>query len=164
MTARQADISIHSEDDGRNEMPSELEAVGRYMARFHIRNVPRNYQLVHEALYGGDRRITAALAALGNAPRQAKLDEIGLGFRLVSHCTLVANKSPRAATEMLREIGEQLAEGLRQKRRIAANADATPRASELDRLNASLSNLMLYETELTERLRGRIEGQTNGRR
>ena len=82
------------------------------------------------------------------------LDEIGLKHRLVSHCGLVARKSESDAAEMLREVADQLAKGLRKKQHFARDIEkASKTADALDSLNASLSNLMLYETELTERLR-----------
>ena len=66
----------------------------------------------------------------------------------------MARKSESDAAEMLREVADQLAKGLIKKQHFAREIDTTPYANAaLDSLNASLSNLMLYETELTERLR-----------
>ncbi|NLS19250.1 hypothetical protein HGP16_22195 [Rhizobium sp. P40RR-XXII] len=145
-------VSAYSIDDDETE--TELEVIGRFMTRLKVKNLPRNYQLFYEALYGQDRCLAEEIEALGTLPSQSRLDEIGLKHRLVSHCGLVARKSESDAAEMLREVADQLAKGLRKKQRFAreteAAADANPA---LDSLNASLSNLMLYETELTERLR-----------
>jgi hypothetical protein len=55
---------------------------------------------------------------------------------------------------MLREVADQLAKGLMKKQRFSRETETAANANPaLDSLNASLSNLMLYETELTERLR-----------
>ena len=71
-----------------------------------------------------------------------------------SHCGLVARKSESDAAEMLREVADQLAKGLMKKQYFARETEAAQHVNDaLDTLNATLSNLMLYETELTERLR-----------
>ncbi|AYG65719.1 MULTISPECIES: hypothetical protein [unclassified Rhizobium] len=145
-------VSAYSIDDDETE--TELEVIGRFMTRLKVKNLPRNYQLFHEALYGQDRCLAEEVEALGALPSQNGLDEIGLKHRLVSHCGLVARKSESDAAEMLREVADQLAKGLMKKQRFVREIDATPLGyAALDSLNASLSNLMLYETELTERLR-----------
>lgn len=145
---------VFCQGDDVDTLRDDLQAIGLQMKELRIKGLPRNYQLFHEALYGRDGNIAAEIAALGPAPSQSSLDEIGLKYRLVSHCGLVARKSQTDAAEMLREVAEQLAEGLQKKQSFAGVADpAYEEDGELDRLNASLSNLMLYETELTEKLR-----------
>ncbi|TXH80827.1 MAG: hypothetical protein E6Q77_09585 [Rhizobium sp.] len=145
-------VSAYSIDEDETE--TELEVIGRFMTRLKIRNLPRNYQLFHEALYGEDRCLAEEIEALGPLPSQGRLDEIGLKHRLVSHCGLVARKSESDAAEMLREVADQLAKGLMKKQRFARQTETAVDANPaLDSLNAALSNLMLYETELTERLR-----------
>ncbi|SCB15107.1 hypothetical protein [Rhizobium hainanense] len=152
MKNSQTSVSAYSIDDDETE--TELEVIGRFMTRLKIKNLPRNYQLFYEALYGEDRCLAEEIEALGPLPSQGGLDEIGLKHRLVSHCGLVARKSESDAAEMLREVADQLAKGLRKKQHFAREIEAAPHAdAALDSLNASLSNLMLYETELTERLR-----------
>ena len=143
--------SIDNEDDGTE---TELETIGRVMTRLKISNLPRNYQLFHEALFGQDRCLANEIEALGPQLSQSGLDEIGLKHRLVSHCGLVARKSEDDAAEMLREVADQLAKGLMRQQHFAREVARIPDVSAtLDSLNASLSNLMLYETELTERLK-----------
>ncbi|KAA1177863.1 hypothetical protein FP026_21915 [Rhizobium tropici] len=152
MKNSQTSVSAYSIDDDETE--TELEVIGRFMTRLKVKNLPRNYQLFYEALYGQDCSLAEEIEALGPLPPQSGLDEIGLKHRLVSHCGLVARKSESDAAEMLREVADQLAKGLLKKQRFACEIEATPHANAaLDSLNASLSNLMLYETELTERLR-----------
>lgn len=151
MKNSQTGVSAYSIDD---ETETELEVIGRFMTRLKVKNLPRNYQLFHEALYGQDRRLAEEIETLGPLPPQSGLDEIGLKHRLVSHCGLVARKSESDAAEMLREVAEQLAKGLMKKQHFARDIEkASKTADALDSLNASLSNLLLYETELTERLR-----------
>ncbi len=145
-------VSAYSIDEDETE--TELEVIGRFMTRLKVKNLPRNYQLFHEALYGEDRCLAEEIEALGPVPSQGRLDEIGLKHRLVSHCGLLARKSEGDAAEMLREVADELAKGLMKKQRFARETKAAADAgSALDSLNAALSNLMLYETELTERLR-----------
>ncbi|NLR95588.1 hypothetical protein HGP17_01905 [Rhizobium sp. P38BS-XIX] len=146
-------VSTYTVDEDETE-ETELEIIGRFMTRLKVKSLPRNYQLFYEALYGQDRGIAEEIEALGRQPSQSGLDEIGLKHRLVSHCGLVARKSESDAAEMLREVADQLAKGLMKKQRVAREMDTAADANPaLDSLNASLSNLMLYETELTERLR-----------
>ena len=150
--------------------PADLQKVGHYMAKLNVRGLPRNYQLFHEALYGADRSLSNEIAMLGIQPSQAMLDEIGLKYRLVSHCGLVAEKSQADTAKMLRDVAEQLAEGLKRKQGfvqtveiVAQSVNEDPAQSlaafsaEMDFLNASLTNLMLYETELTEKLKDEMD-------
>lgn len=154
MKSSQTGVSTYFIDNDDDEAETELEAIGRFMTRLKIRNLPRNYQLFHEALFGQDRCLAEEVEALGPQPSQSRLDEIGLKHRLVSHCGLVARKSESDAAEMLREVADQLAKGLSKKQHFAREIARIPDVhTTLDSLNASLSNLMLYETELTERLR-----------
>ena len=162
MKNSQTGVSAYSIDDDETE--TELEIIGRFMTRLKVKNLPRNYQLFHEALYGQDSNLAAEIEALGALPSQSGLDEIGLKHRLVSHCGLVARKSESDAAAMLREVADQLAKGLMKKQRFAREVEESSNVSTtLDCLNASLSNLMLYETELTERLRNCASPQKPGR-
>lgn len=153
-----------------NVGPADLQKVGQYMAKLNIRGLPRNYQLFHEALYGADRTLSNEIAMLGGQPSQVKLDEIGLKYRLVSHCGLVSEKSQEDAAKMLRDVAEQLAEGLKRKQSFMTTVETVTHSviedpmqglaafsAEMDFLNASLTNLMLYETELTEKLKDEME-------
>lgn len=154
MKSSQTGVSAYCVDNDDSETETELEIIGRFMTRLKVRNLPRNYQLFHEALYGQDRCLATEIETLGPRPSQNRLDEIGLKHRLVSHCGLLARKSESDAADMLREVADQLANGLRKKRHFAREVGTAPNASAaLDSLHASLSNLMLYETELTERLK-----------
>ncbi|HEY0122693.1 MAG TPA: hypothetical protein VGC14_13225 [Rhizobium sp.] len=154
MKSSKAGVPAYSTGNDDGEAETELETIGRHMAELKVRSLPRNYQLFHEALYGHDRGIASEIAALGPAPSQAGLDDIGLKHHLVSHCGLVARKSESDAAEMLRDVADQLAEGLMKKQRFTRESETSPHAADaMDCLNASLSNLLLYETELTERLR-----------
>ena len=154
MKSSQTGVSTYFIDNDNDETETELEIIGRFMTRLKVRNLPRNYQLFHEALYGQDRCLAEEIETLGPHPSQSRLDEIGLKHRLVSHCGLVARKSESDAADMLREVADQLAKGLKKKRHFAREIETAPNArAALDSLNSSLSNLMLYETELTERLK-----------
>ncbi|AYG58663.1 hypothetical protein [Rhizobium jaguaris] len=155
MKSSHAGVSAYPIGNDDGEAATDLEMIGRHMAKLRVKALPRNYQLFHEALHGSDRTIASEIAALGPAPSQASLDEIGLKYRLVSHCGLVARKSEIDAAEMLREVADQLAEGLVKKQSFARKTETAAHAAAMDRLNAFLSNLLLYETELTERLKDR---------
>ena len=146
--------------------PADLHRVGLYMTKLNVQGLPRNYQLFHEALFGLDRSLGAEIAALGPNPPQHMLDEIGIKYRLVSHCGLVAETSQTDAARMLREVAAQLSEGLKKRHEFVQAVESVKHSSsrddernaaalvaEMDFLHASLSNLMIYETELTERLK-----------
>jgi diguanylate cyclase (GGDEF)-like protein len=148
--------------------PADLQKIGHYMAKLKVRGLPRNYQLFHEALYGADRSMAGEIAALGSQPSQAMLDEIGLKYRLVSHCGLLADKSQADAAQMLRDVADQLSEGLKRKQHFVQTVETVTQsvndqqdfavfAAEMDFLNTSLANLMLYETELTEKLKSEAQ-------
>ncbi|TCR93004.1 GGDEF domain-containing protein [Rhizobium sp. BK376] len=152
------------------EAPIDLQKIGHYMAKLKVQGLPRNYQLFHEALFGHNREIAAEIGALGSNPSQPMLDEIGLKHRLVSHCGLVADKSNADAAAMLREVASQLNEGLQKKQGFMRAVETVAHSvaedqnqslaqftAEMDFLNASLTNLMLYETELTEKLKDEME-------
>ncbi|MDE1992896.1 MAG: hypothetical protein KGI75_10360 [Rhizobiaceae bacterium] len=154
MKSSKAGVSTEVIGDHDREMTTELEVIGQHMAKLKVKALPRNYQLFHEALYGDDFTIAREITALGPAPSQASLDDIGLKHRLVSHCGLVARKSESDAAEMLREVADQLAEGFMRKQSLAHGDEALRHdTADMDSLNAILSNLLHYETELTERLR-----------
>lgn len=112
MKSSKAGVSAYSIGNDNGEAETELETIGRHMAKLKVKSLPRNYQLFHEALYGHDRGIASEIAALGPTPSQTRLDDIGLKHHLVSHCGLVARKSESDAAEMLRDVANQLAEGL----------------------------------------------------
>ncbi|MGO4565098.1 diguanylate cyclase [Rhizobium sp. 2YAF20] len=159
----------HALNQGTNA-PADLQKIGQYMAKLKVQGLPRNYQLFHEALFGHDRQISVEIAALGLDPSQPMLDRIGLKYRLVSHCGLVADKSQTDAAQMLREVAEQLADGLQRKRGFVRAVETVSQSvageqdqslatfvAEMDFLNTTLANLMLYETELTEKLQNGME-------
>lgn len=152
------------------DAPIDLQRIGHYMAKLKVRGLPRNYQLFHEALFGHNREIAAEIGALGPHPSQASLDEIGLKHRLVSHCGLVAEKSNEDAAAMLREVAAQLNDGLEKKQSFMRTMEVVSQsvtedqnqslaafAAEMDFLNASLTNLMQYETELSDKLRNEMD-------
>jgi diguanylate cyclase (GGDEF)-like protein len=169
MKQSQASAIAHPASQGSGP-PPDLQKIGQYMAKLKVQGLPRNYQLFHEALFGHERDIGIEIAALGLNPSQSMLDKIGLKYRLVSHCGLVADKSQTDAAQMLREVAEQLAEGLQKKRGFMNAVESVSQSvseesnqsfatfvAEMDFLNASLTNLMLYETELTEKLKDGME-------
>lgn len=169
MKQSQASAVAHPASHGSSP-PADLQKIGQYMAKLKVQGLPRNYQLFHEALFGHEREIGVEIASLGLNPSQSMLDKIGLKYRLVSHCGLVAEKSQTDAAQMLREVAEQLAEGLQKKRGFARAVESVSQSvteesnqsfatfvAEMDFLNASLTNLMLYETELTEKLKDGME-------
>jgi diguanylate cyclase (GGDEF)-like protein len=169
MKNSEAGATSHQMSQSANA-PLDLQKIGHHMAKLKVQGLPRNYQLFHEALFGQDREIAAEIARLGPNPSQLMLDEIGLKHRLVSHCGLVADKSQADAARMLREVADQLAEGLKKKQTFVRAVETVAHSvaedqnqslaaftAEMDFLNASLTNLMLYETELTEKLKDEME-------
>lgn len=142
-----------------------LQRVAREMVKQHVAGLPRNYELFHEALFGHDPMLGQDLAALGSRPSQLHLDQIGLKYRLVSHCGLAEDKIQRSAVSILRNLAEMLTAGVTRKQtflqslqtisRSIRDDDRRPLSSiikELDSLDAAATELTHAESELAETL------------
>ena len=142
-----------------------LQKVAQQMTRLNVAGLPRNYELVHEALFGHMPDLGRDLLSLGNQPSQSALDELGLRYRLVGHCGLAAETAQADTARILRMLSEQLALGLGHKQTFVRALDTIGRSmrdensgladlsGELDFLNASVADLMTSEAEMALRLK-----------
>ncbi|MBW9112855.1 GGDEF domain-containing protein [Rhizobium cauense] len=150
--------------------PTDIQRIAQHMARLAIAGLPRNYELLHEAIIGQNAALAQDIAALGPTPRQASLDELGLKYRLVSHCGLANEISHAETSKMLRDAADRLSEVLRQKQAfvraaetvlqsIAGNPDQSLSSfmSEMDYLSTSLSNVVASEKDIEARLKSDVE-------
>ncbi|PKA40550.1 GGDEF domain-containing protein [Rhizobium sullae] len=144
---------------------TDTQKIAQHMARLSIAGLPRNYELLYEAVAGHNAALASDIAALGSHPQQAKLDALGLQYRLVSHCGLAAEAAGSEAGKLLREAAERLADGVRQKHAflraaeallesISGNGDQSLAAfmSEMEFLAASLTSVLSSEAGLEVKL------------
>lgn len=149
---------------------ADIQKIAQHMARLNVAALPRNYELFHEAIIGLNAGLAQDIAALGPQPQQAMLDELGLKYRLVSHCGLAGEASQNEASRMLREVAERLAEGLRHReafaracatilKSVSGHEDQSLAAfiGEVDYLSASLSTVLSAEMEIGARLEDDIK-------
>ncbi|CDM57092.1 MULTISPECIES: GGDEF domain-containing protein [Rhizobium] len=161
---------VQREAAPRPAAPTDIQRIAQHMARLTIAGLPRNYELLHEAIIGQNAGLAQDIAALGPSPRQASLDELGLRYRLVSHCGLASEVSHGETSKMLREAAERLSESLRQKQAfvraaetalqsIAGNLDQSLGSfmSEMEYLSTSLSTVLASEKDIEARLRSDVE-------
>ena len=71
--------------------------VAQSMSQLGIASLPRNYELVYEALSGRLPQLSRDLVTLGATPQQDALDELGLKHHLVAHGALAADRARAAA-------------------------------------------------------------------
>lgn len=105
--------------------------VAQSMSQLGIGALPRNYELVYEALSGRRPQLSRDLAALGAKPQQDALDKLGLKHHLIAHGALAADRARTAAQEALGELALQLKHSLAQKHAFR---------SQLDRFKDRLAN------------------------
>src|SRR5690349_20110161 len=79
---------------------NDAQKIAEHMARLNIAGSPRNYELLHEAGCGRNTALATDISALGSHPAQARLDELGLKYRLVSHCGLAAETAGTEASKL----------------------------------------------------------------
>ncbi len=149
---------------------TDIQRISQHMTRLGIAGLPRNYELFHDAIIGQNAALAQEIAALGPTPRQPALDELGLKYRLVSHCGLVNEASQAEMGKMLREAAERLSESLRQKQSFLRAAETvlhsiagSPTQSlsalmgEMEFLSTALNNVLAGEANLEAKLRGDID-------
>lgn len=146
--------------NGQPILPETMLVIAEAMAKLGIEPLPRNYELLHEVLKGGNADLQRDFAGLGHRPRQADLDDLGLHYRLASHCGLAASRGQSEAARLLRGLKEQLALGITGKQAFARSLEATTRALNatgtsladslraVDALQAGLTELIITETAI----------------
>ncbi|GAA4181579.1 GGDEF domain-containing protein [Shinella granuli] len=98
-------------------VPPITARIAHVMANLGITGLPRNYELLFEAL-NGNAGVAREIAALGKAPDQAALDSIALRHALPSHNVLAAGQAAGEAVRVLAEISAA-AETSRRDRAVA---------------------------------------------
>jgi len=154
-----------------------MARIAHVMATFGIAGLPRNYELLFEAL-NGNASVAREIAALGKAPEQATLDSIALRHSLPSHNVLAAGRAAGEAARVLAEISEA-AEASRRSRaaavqeleEIAARMRSDPVlgisdfAGDATRLLSILHNILGTDRSAATRmgdLQARLEGLRTG--
>jgi diguanylate cyclase (GGDEF)-like protein len=168
---RNAASAPQPQRDAQRPAPiSDIQRISQHIARLGVSGLPRNYELFHEAIIGQNAALAQDIASLGAAPRQPSLDELGLKYRLVSHCGLVGDTSQAEMSKMLRDAVERLSESLRQKqsfmraaetalKSISGNPDQSLSSfmTEMDYLSTSLQDLLTSDTDLEQKLRHDVD-------
>lgn len=81
----------------------------QFMAKMNVVPLPRNYELFYEVLSGHNPAMGREILALGNAPQQHDLDEIGLKYNLAGHCGITAGKAASDISRTIEQISHRLA-------------------------------------------------------
>jgi len=100
--------------DAQSPVPPIMARIAHVMASLGIAALPRNYELLFEAL-NGNAGVSREIAALGKAPEQSALDAIALRHSLPSHNVLAAGQAAGEAVRLLTEISKTTAENQRQR-------------------------------------------------
>jgi diguanylate cyclase (GGDEF)-like protein len=133
------------------------------MLRHEIAALPRNFELVYEALNGGNPDLSHDLSTLGAKPSQHALDQLGLKHRLPGHCGATAERLQTEALTALSSIKDRLALGLSHKRSFARSVETAASSiraeadvgieqvlGELDLLASIARDMIQAETLLTD--------------
>ena len=91
-----------------------MARIAHLMANFGIAPIPRNYELLFEAL-NGNAGVAREIAALGKNPEQAALDALALRHALPSHNVLAAGQAAGEAVRLLSDIAETAEASRRQR-------------------------------------------------
>lgn len=94
--------------------PPIVARIAQLMAGLGIAALPRNYELLFEAL-NGNAGVARDVAALGKTPDQLSLDAIALRHALPSHNALAAGQAADEAVRVLCEIAKTSEESQRQR-------------------------------------------------
>jgi diguanylate cyclase (GGDEF)-like protein len=143
----------------------QLQLVTQHMAKHEIAGLPRNYELVHEAISGTDAALSREVLSLANPP-QSLLDEIGARYQITSFVTLATPKSRADEIRLLLDLRTKMASGVTQKQGFTKVLETVARSlrqdkgagpedilAEIEFLSVSLSDAVVAETELEGILR-----------
>jgi diguanylate cyclase len=100
--------------DSQATVPPITARIAHVMANLGIAGLPRNYELLFEAL-SGNAGVAREIAALGKAPEQAALDSIALRHSLPSHNVLAAGQAAGEAVRVLSQVAETTEASRRQR-------------------------------------------------
>ena len=100
--------------DTQPAVPPIMARIAHVMANLGIAGLPRNYELLFEAL-NGNAGVAREIATLGKTPDQTALDSIALRHSLPSHNVLAAGQAAGEAVRVLSEIAKTAEENHRQR-------------------------------------------------
>ena len=103
--------------DVQPAVPPIMARIAHAMASLGIAALPRNYELLFEAL-NGNAGVAREIATLGKTPDQATLDSIALRHSMPSHNVLAAGQAAGEAVRVLSQVAQAAEEN--QRRRDAA--------------------------------------------
>jgi diguanylate cyclase (GGDEF)-like protein len=143
-----------------------LQAVVQLMAKLDVSGLPRNYELFHEALLGGDPALSREVLALPAGPSQTVLDEMGQRHQLPAFVALLPVRGRDQEIKLLLELRDKMASGVTQKKGFSRVLETVARSlrqdstagpedilAEIEYLSVSLSDAVVAETELEAILR-----------
>lgn len=143
-----------------------LQKITAFMAKHQIAGLPRNFELVYEAMVSRNAEVARDLLALGTQPSQIALDHLGLKHRLVSHCGLADEHVQSEATAALKRLAEQVSLGLMRKQTFTRALETIVKSiredetrglseimEELDFLDSAARDLIRDETEIALKLK-----------
>ncbi|MDK1376332.1 MULTISPECIES: GGDEF domain-containing protein [unclassified Sinorhizobium] len=138
-----------------------IQKLAHSMMRLGVAALPRNYELIYEALSGQMPQLSRDLAALGPEPTQEALDELGIKHKIIGHSALAADRARAEAQQALGELATMLGDTLARKhafngqlKRFAARLASDPVtamsefADEAAQLRDAAGLLMNEETAL----------------
>lgn len=152
------------------EAADSLQKVTQMMARLQVRGLPRNYELFHEALFGHDAGLSREIMAITAPPSQLTLDQIGLKYRLSSHCGVAEASGQRDAETVLKALTSELSEGVSHKKAFTRALETIVHSikkdsgrgmrellDELDYLSTAATDLLKSEDALSQRIHDGLE-------
>lgn len=148
-----SETRMHAERHGEHaEINPLLVRMAQFMARMHVAPLPRNYELFYQVLSGASPdkgpEIGKAILALGNAPTQTGLDEIGRKYQLAGHIGTDAGEALAMTDAAIGQMSSRVIAATERMKAIGQSA-ASPTASR-DEL-VRLINDMVTEQQSLER-------------
>ncbi|MDK1489075.1 diguanylate cyclase [Sinorhizobium sp. 7-81] len=92
----------HGRSQARNA--AIIQKLAHSMMRLGVAALPRNYELIYEALSGHMPQLSHDLATLGPEPTQEALDYLGIKHKLTGHSALAADRARAEAQAVLGEL------------------------------------------------------------
>ncbi|MFN3509580.1 MAG: diguanylate cyclase domain-containing protein [Allorhizobium sp.] len=143
-------------------LADDLQKITVFMLKHQIAGIPRNFELVHEAFGGSNPDLSRELVLLGSRPSQAALDQLGLKYRISSHCGVSLERLQGETLKTLTTMSDHLALGLTQKRAFTHSVEGVIRSiredmtvgidqllGELDLLASIAKDMVKAETALS---------------
>ena len=127
-------------------------AVVATMRQLGVLGLPRNYEIIYEALKGTNRELGLAVVALGNRPTQDDLDRIGRAFFAQNHGPGIVEH----ARDVLAKELEEIALLLRSER-----SHIEKYGKILDETSSGLANRSLLSQDLLQKVASAMAIATN---